>query len=381
MYSRLFKPPEKKSFFVFGPRGVGKTTWVKTAFPAALYIDLLEAELFNDLLANPQRLESMIIPKTTWVIIDEIQRIPELLNEVHRLIEKRRIKFVLTGSSARKLRKLGHNLLAGRALSRSFHPLTATELGDDFDLAHSLRFGQLPCAYTETDPKAYLESYVKTYLEQEIRQEGLTRNLGAFARFLEAASFSQGSPLNISAVAQECSVERKVVENYFNILEDLLVAVRLPVFTKKAKRRLSLHPKFYFFDAGVFRTLRPNGPLDTPQEADGPALETLLLEELLAINASLDLGYRMFYWRTANNVEVDFVLYGERGFYAFEVKRSARFNAASLKGLLAFKTDYPTANVYLLYGGSRRLFVKGVHIVPYSLFVKELPQILVGKIK
>src|SRR3990167_7325263 len=225
MYSRLIQPPKNKSFFLFGPRGTGKTTWVKFHFAKAVYLDLLEAELFNDLLANPQRLENLI-PKNfdDWVVIDEVQRIPELLNEVHRLIEKNKYKFILTGSSARKIRRKGVNLLAGRALSYHLYPLTVVELGKDFDLSHSLNYGQLPCVYTEENPKAYLESYVKTYLEEEIQQEGFTRNLGAFSRFLEAASFSQGSVLNISSVARDCSVERKVVENYFTILEDLLIA-------------------------------------------------------------------------------------------------------------------------------------------------------------
>ena len=224
MYSRLLKPPENKSFFLFGSRGTGKTTWVRSKFPSAVYLDLLEAELFNDLIANPQRLENFI-PKNfrDWIIIDEIQKIPELLNEVHRLIEKYRYKFVLTGSSARKLRRRGQNLLAGRALTYFMHPLTTIELGKDFNLDHSLAYGQLPCAYIESNPKGYLESYVKTYLQEEVQQEGLTRSLGAFYRFLETASFSQGSVLNISEVSRECAVERKVVENYFTILEDLLM--------------------------------------------------------------------------------------------------------------------------------------------------------------
>ena len=244
---RILSSPKNKSFFLFGPRGTGKTTWVKSAFPEAIFIDLLESEIYNDLLANPQRSETFI-PKDfkNWVIIDEVQRVPELLNEIHRLIEKKQCVFVLTGSSARALRKKGVNLLAGRALTYSFHQLTAIELAKDFNLAHSLKFGQLPCVYTEKDPKAYLESYVKTYLREEIQQEGLTRNLNAFSRFLEAASFSQGSVLNTSGVARECAVERKVVENYFSILEDLLIGCRLPVFTKKAKRRMVSHHKFYF---------------------------------------------------------------------------------------------------------------------------------------
>ena len=165
----------------------------------------------------------------------------------------------------------------------------------------------MPSVYIEEDPKAYLESYVKTYLEEEIQQEGLTRNLAGFARFLEAASFSQGSVLNISSVARECSVERKVVENYFLILEDLLMAYRVPVFTKEAKRRMFTHPKFYFFDAGVYRTLRPAGPLDMPEEIEGTSLETLLFQELNAANTNYKLGYKIYYWRTAANTEVDFV--------------------------------------------------------------------------
>lgn len=377
MYSRLLKPPKDKSFFLFGPRGTGKTTWVKENFPQALYLDLLEAELFNDLLANPQRIENLIPKKFSgWVVIDEVQRIPELLNEVHRLIEKYKYKFVLTGSSARKLRRAGVNLLAGRALTYSMHQLSAVELGGDFKLDRSLQYGQLPEAYTEADPKAYLESYVKTYLEEEIRQEGLTRNLGAFTRFLEAASFSQGSVLNVSQVGRECAIERKVVENYFSILEDLLVAYRIPVFSKRAKRRMATHPKFYFFDAGVYRTIRPMGPLDRPEEAQGIACETLLFQELKAINDYLSLGYTIFYWRSSNNLEVDFVLYGPRGIKAFEVKRTEKISPQMLSGLKLFMGDYPSAKAYFIYGGKRSMREKGIEIIPIEEFLKRLPEFL-----
>jgi predicted AAA+ superfamily ATPase len=377
MYSRLIEPPKEKSFFLFGPRGTGKTTWVKSKFKDALYLDLLEAELFNDLLSNPQRLENFI-PKdfNDWVILDEVQRIPELLNEVHRLIEKSKHKFILTGSSARKIRRRGVNLLAGRALSYHLYPLTTKELGKDFDLNHSLSYGQLPCAYTEENPKAYLESYVKTYLEEEIQQEGFTRNLGAFSRFLEAASFSQGSVLNISSVARDCSVERKVVENYFTILEDLLIAYRIPVFAKRAKRRLVAHPKFYFFDVGLYRTLRPTGPLDIPEEIGGHAFETLFLQELEAINTYLKLGYNIFYWMTSNNMEVDFVLYGDKGIKAFEVKRTGKISSSMLRGLKAFQKDYPRAKLYFIYGGERVLREGDIEILPLKNALKELPEIL-----
>lgn len=377
MYSRSIKPPKDKSFFLFGPRGTGKTTWVKAIFPHAIYLDLLEAEVFNDLLANPQRLENFI-PKdfNDWIIIDEVQRIPELLNEAHRLIEKERYKFILTGSSARKLRRKGPNLLGGRALTYSLHPLTVMELGKDFDLNHSLKYGQLPSVYIESDPKAYLESYVKTYLEEEVRQEGLTRNLSAFSRFLEAASFSQGSVLNISSVARDCHIERKAVENYFGILEDLLIAYRLPVFTKKAKRRLIAHPKFYFFDVGVYRTLRPMGPLDMPEEAEGIAFETLFFQELAAINDALDLGYTISYWRTSNNVEVDFVLYGNRGIRAFEIKRTGKVSRPRLNALISFLKDYPVSKAYFIYGGKRYMREAGIEIIPIDDALKKLPDIL-----
>ena len=377
MYSRILSPPKNKSFFLFGPRGTGKTTWVKSAFPEAIFIDLLESEIYNDLLANPQRLETFI-PKDfkNWVIIDEVQRVPELLNEIHRLIEKKQCVFVLTGSSARALRKKGVNLLAGRALTYSFHQLTAIELAKDFNLAHSLKFGQLPCVYTEKDPKAYLESYVKTYLREEIQQEGLTRNLNAFSRFLEAASFSQGSVLNTSGVARECAVERKVVENYFSILEDLLIGCRLPVFTKKAKRRMVSHHKFYFFDVGVYRAIRPSGPLDMPEEMEGVAFETLVFQELRAINDYLRLGYELYYWHTSNQVEVDFVLYGNKGLKAFEVKRTSRLQENMLRGLKAFLKDYPSAKAYLIYGGTRRLYEGKITILPVQEALLTLPDIL-----
>ncbi len=377
MYSRLINSPKNKSFFLFGPRGTGKTTWVKSSFAKAVYLDLLEAGLFNDLLANPQRIENFI-PKDfdDWVVIDEVQRIPELLNEVHRLIEKNKYKFILTGSSARKIRRKGVNLLAGRALSCHLYPLTARELGKDFDLSRSLAYGQLPCVYTEENPRAYLESYIRTYLEEEIRYEGLTRNLGAFSRFLEAASFSQGSILNISSVARDCGVERKVVENYFTILEDILIAYKIPVFSRRAKRRMAVHPKFYFFDVGIYRALRPAGPLDLPEEIGGHAFETLFLQELLAANAYLESGYNIFYWMTANNIEVDFVLYGSKGIKAFEVKRTGKISGSMLRGLKAFAKDYPGAKLYFIYGGERRLRDGDIEILPLNDALKELPDIL-----
>ncbi len=381
MYSRLIKPPQAHSFFLFGPRGTGKTTWVRQTFPQAIYIDLLEAELYTRLTGNPQRLESLIpIGHRDWIVIDEIQRIPELLSEVHRLIETRKFKFALTGSSARKIRRGGINLLGGRARTLAMHPLSAAELGRDFNLEHSLKYGHLPGVISEAEPEKFLAGYVKTYLDEEVRQEGLTRNLGAFTRFLEAASFSQGAVLNISEVARDCAVERKTAESYFGILEDLLTGYRLPVFARRAKRRLVAHPKFYFFDTGVYRAVRPRGPLDSPEEIEGAACETLLFQELHAVNDALELGYKLYYWRSAAQYEVDFVLYGEKGLLAFEIKRAGRITGSHLRGLRAFQRDYPMARVYFLYGGRRPLSEDRIHILPMETAFRQLPGILAGSI-
>lgn len=374
MYTRLLTPPKRKSFFLFGPRGTGKTTWLKSKFPNALYFDLLDSETYNNLLAQPHRLGAMIPePWKEWVILDEVQRVPALLHEVHRLIETRGLTFALTGSSARKLANKDVNLLAGRALTSFMYPLTAAELGKDFNLRHALQYGHLPSTFREHDPGRYLESYVTTYLREEVQQEGLTRNLGAFTRFLETASFSQAQLLNISAVARECAVHRKVAEHYFSILNDLRIAAQIPVFTKRAKRRMVTHAKFYFFDVGVYRALRPRGPLDTPEDIDGAALETLVMQEITAMNHYRRYGYQIYFWRTAGGHEVDIVLYGARGIVAIEVKRSARVTSDIVKGLSAFLHEYPMARAYLLYGGDRARWEGNIRILPVEDFLRHLP--------
>lgn len=377
MYTRLVKAPDYKSFFLFGPRGTGKTTWVREMFPNALYLDLLGSTLYSELLANPQRLDGLVSKEPhNFVIIDEIQRIPDLLHEVHRLIENKNIKFILTGSSARKLRRKGVNLLAGRALALKMYPLTAVELGADFDLEKSLSYGQLPLAYLEPDPVKFLKSYVSTYLEEEVFQEGLTRNLSGFARFLETASFSQGSVLNTAEISREASIDRKLAEGYFKILEDLLIAYRLPVFNKKAKRKLITHPKFYFFDTGVYNAIKPLGPLDRPEYNRGIDFETLFLQNLIATNDYLNLGYKIYYYRTKDGNEVDFIVYGERGMMAFEIKSNKTFTSNHIRGLKAFIKDYPMTKGYLIYGGDRPMYDGGINIIPMEEALKTLPELL-----
>jgi uncharacterized protein len=379
MFQRLLNIPlrTKKSFFLFGPRGTGKTTWLKEHLPDSLFINLLESEYYTRLAGNPGLIREMIPPGYQgWIIIDEIQRVPELLNEVHDLIESKDLTFILTGSSARKLRKRGVNLLAGRALTYYLHPLTIREQAARFDVVKSIKLGHLPARFNEQNPQKYLKDYVQTYVREEVLQEGLTRNIGHFSRFLEVASFSQGSVLNTSEVARESSIERAVADNYFSILEDLLIGFRLPVFSRKAKRKLIGHQKFYYFDAGVFRSIRPIGPLDSEAEVDGPAIETLVLQELRAMNDYLECEYKLYFWRTKNGLEVDFILYGPRGFIAIEVKRSAHVHLKDLRSLKEFKKDYPSARCFLFYGGSIPLYKEELTALPIKKALLELDKIL-----
>jgi predicted AAA+ superfamily ATPase len=362
---------------LFGPRGTGKSTWVEGELPDALRIDLLDQGTYLELAGHAERIGAMAdARKTKVVVIDEVQKLPTLLDEVHRLIETRRFRFVLTGSTARKLRRSGTNLLAGRARTIEMHPFTASELGARWKLAHAIRYGMLPTVWVEDDPATYLKSYVGTYLKEEVQQEALVRNLATFTRFLEAASFSQGSVLNVQAVAADCGINRKTIENHFDLLEDLLLAFRVPVFQRRAKRKITSHPKFYFFDSGVFRAIRPRGPLDSAEEIDGAAIETLLVQSLRAENANAGLGYEMSFWRTSAGDEVDVVMYGERGLHAFEVTRSSMFRETDLRGLRLFCADYPEANGHLLYGGTRRYSFDRIEVVPFADAIATFGSIL-----
>lgn len=385
MIKRNFMLNSSESSFLLGPRGTGKTTWLKSEFPDACYLDLLEARLLNTLSADPQRLENYLPTKgESLVIVDEVQKIPAILDEVHRLIETKGFRFILTSSSARKLKRSGVNLLGGRAVLRIFPTLTADELGDAFDLKTAIRQGMLPTLYDTNrtvDPGTYLNAYVRLYLNEEVMQEGLTRNAGQFSRFLEAASFSQAQVLNMTAVARDCQVHRKVVENYFTILEDLLLAERIPVFQRRAKRAVTQHPKFFFFDTGVFRVLRPSGPLDSLEETDGPALETLVFQHLKAYLAQKDPSARIYYWRTQTGLEVDFVVYSSHRFLAVEVKRRGSVTRHDLKGLLGFAEEYPEARRLFLCSSDRHQTLEGVEIWPMEQALKHPDELLAYDVK
>lgn len=371
---RIFTVP-KTSFFLFGPRGTGKTTWLKSNFPDALFINLLEADAFRKYSGKPERIREVIAAGADLetVVIDEVQKIPQLLSEVHSLMETRKeLRFILTGSSSRKLRRAGTDLLGGRARIFRLHPFMASELGKNFSMGSSLRSGLIPLVACAPDPEEVLRSYAALYVREEVQMEGMVRNIGNFSRFLEAASFSHGAILNITNIARECEVERKVVEGYIGILEDLLLAYRLPVFTKRAQRAVIAHPKFFYFDAGLFRSLRPAGPLDRPDEIDGAALEGLVAQHLVAWNSYTGEKNRLFFWRTPSGTEVDFVVYGEDAFWAIEVKNTARIRDNDLNPLRAFKSDYPQCKVFFLYRGAERLARQGILCLPCEDFLKGL---------
>jgi predicted AAA+ superfamily ATPase len=371
---RFFQQP-RGSFFLFGPRGTGKSTWLRRHFEGALFADLLNPETYRLYAARPERLREWVAgnPAAKTVIIDEIQKVPELLDVVHQLIEEQKGKsFVLTGSSARKLRRAGVDLLAGRAVLKTLHPFMAAELGKGFDLDQALQRGLLPLVVDSRSPRETLGAYAALYLREEVQMEGLVRNLGQFSRFLEAISFSHGGVLNVAAVARECQMERKTAEGYVGVLEDLLLCFRLPVFSRRAKRHLVVHPKFYLFDAGVFRSLRPAGPLDAPEEIAGSALEGVVAQHLRAWNAYSGDRHQLAFWRTKSGTEVDFVVYGPEGFWALEVKNSRSVRPRDLTGLRAFKEDYPEAQTCLLYRGEERLKVEHVLCLPCTAFLKGL---------
>jgi len=327
------------------------------------------------LVARPERLRESIEghPGLRHVLIDEIQKVPEVLEMVHLLIEeKRELQFILTGSSARKLRRAGVNLLGGRATQRHLHPYMAAELGDRFRLTEALELGLLPIVLGAPDPEDTLRAYNGLYLREEVQTEGMVRNIGSFARFLEAISFSHGSVLNLANVARECQVNRKTAEGYLEILEDLLLGFRLTVFTRRAQRALAVHPKFFYFDAGVFRANRPSGPLDTPSEIAGPALEGLVAQHLRAWCDYTEGEHHLYYWQTRSQNEVDFIIYGPLGLHAIEVKNSAQIRPEDLRGLRAFCQDYPEAIPWLLHRGAERFRRDGVLCLPVEEFLRRL---------
>lgn len=376
---RFFRPPNG-SYFLFGPRGTGKSLWTQQAYPEALRIDLLDPEVFRSYSSYPERLRQRLEaqPQARTVLIDEVQKLPELLPLVHALIERdKQLQFVLTGSSARKLKRSGVDLLAGRAVLRNLAPYMAAELGARFQLAEALTIGMLPLVLGSADPQDTLRSYAALYVREEVQMEGLVRNVGNFSRFLEVLAFSHGSVLNMANLARECAISQKAVEGFLSIVEDLLLAFRVPVFTRRAQRATAKHPKFYYFDTGVFRSLRPQGPLDRREEIDGAALEGLVAQHLRAWIAYTAEPHELFFWRTRSGVEVDFVIYGPREFVAIEVKNTARIQAHDLTPLKTFRQEYPPSRQLLLYRGKERESIDGIVCLPCEEFLRALQPSLI----
>ncbi|HEV7570928.1 MAG TPA: AAA family ATPase [Thermoanaerobaculia bacterium] len=372
---RFFRFPSE-SAFVFGPRGSGKSTWLRHSLPDALWLNLLQPETYREMTARPERLRQLVEASNQRdVVIDEIQRVPELLNVVHDVIESDSSRrFLLTGSSARKLRRGGVDLLAGRALNLTMHPFMAAEV-PSFDLDRAIEIGMLPLVVSSSDPVATLHAYATLYLDEEVKLEGWARDIGRFARFLETVTFSHGAVLNVANVAREVQAERNTISAYIEVLEDLLLAFRLPVFTRRAKRETTQQPKFYLFDAGVFRSLRPRGPLDRPSEIGGAALEGLVAQHLRAWIAYSSGDTKLFFWRTRAGVEVDFIVYGDLGFMAIEVQNSQTVRSSDLRPLRAFIADYPEAKALLLYRGKEELMIGGIRCVPVDTFLRGLTPI------
>ena len=375
VFARLLRAP-RSSCFLFGPRGTGKSTWIGRHFADARLYDLLNTTEALRLAREPGALfrEVETLPAGEWVVIDEVQRVPELLNEVHRLIETRGLRFVLSGSSARKLRRGGANLLAGRALVHNLFPLVSAERSFRVDVDDALRYGGLPLAVTGADPAAYLSAYAETYLQEEIRAEALTRNVGGFSRFLEIAARQNGQVTNVAAISRDAAVSRSTVQNYFEILIDTLIGAWLPAWKLKRATKQVAHPKFYLFDCGVARALSGRIAYPPSPEERGALLETLLLGEIRAYAAYEGLRYPLYYWRTHDGVEVDLLCETGAGFVAVEIKASKRWEARYNRGLNRLRDELGPGRVtcYGVYEGERPASWGGIQVLPALEFLKRL---------
>lgn len=362
---------EKKSFFLFGPRATGKSSLVNVQLgERALVFDLLRSDIYLRLSANPDELETLIPHSMPFdcVVIDEIQKIPLLLDEVHRLIEKRKIRFLLTGSSARKLKRGSANLLAGRAWTAELFPLTCKEI-HDFQLERFLRFGGLPAVYLSNEPKEELKAYAKNYLYEEIQAEGLVRKLPAFSRFLLVAAHSNGLLLNFAKIGSDCSVPPSTVVEYFQILQDTLLGCMLEPWTKSKKRKAISTAKFYFFDTGVTHALSLTENLDRNSDLYGRSFEQWIGMELRAYLSYLRKDFPLGFWRSANRQEVDFTL-GDR--IAIEVKASKKVSQRDTTGLQALKQERVFKRYIIVSQDPISAKQDGVERTHWKVFMEQL---------
>ncbi|MBW2171538.1 MAG: ATP-binding protein [Deltaproteobacteria bacterium] len=375
MLQRILNPPEQ-SFFLMGPRGSGKTTWLRATFPDAHVIDLLAEETYQRLLTSPGLFadELRAVPSGKLVIIDEVQRLPNLLNEVHRFIEEKHLRFVLCGSSARKLKRAGVNLLAGRAMHRSMHPFVPEELGTKFDIEDALRHGLLPIVWDSTAKEETLGAYAMLYLKEEIQAEALVRNLPGFARFLPAAAIIHGQTVNVSNLARESGVARTTVAGYLDILEETLLCFRLPGYEAKLRVRERKLPKWYWCDPGIVRAMKPATGSIAPEER-GALFEGLVAQLIRAYKDYRGICDEMYYWASSERrgTEVDFLLIQGAESVAVEAKTGSTFTEAWCKGLRAVAQLKGLRRQIIVYPRGPVLRTEdGIEVVPFQHFAELL---------
>jgi predicted AAA+ superfamily ATPase len=370
MYARILNLPnllKKKSFFLFGPRGTGKTTLIKHTLPDATVIDLLEIKTYREYLKNPSIISEQTLKPI--VVIDEVQKLSEILDEVHRLIESQRRTFLLTGSSARKLKRGGANLLAGRAWWAELFPLTSKEI-PEFDILTYLNRGGLPAIYPSDDYIEELSAYTALYLKEEIQNEALTRKVVQFSDFLDLMALSNGEEINYQSIAGDCGVSPNSIKNYIQILEDTLVAFQLKAFTKTKKRKAISRSKLYFFDIGVTNSLANRGRIMKGSELFGKAFEHFILLEIRAFLSYARKKVKMCYWRSTSQFEVDLILNNR---WAIEIKSTASIQDKHLKGIRALKEEGNIQNFAVISCDRyERKTTDGIIILPWELFLEKL---------
>lgn len=384
-FPRLLQPPTR-SFFLFGPRGVGKSTWLRSTLKNAAYFDLLESALFLELSQNPENLQALVgkKPADSWVVLDEIQKAPQLLDEVHRLIETKKWRFALCGSSARKLRRQGTNLLGGRALTRNLETFSCAEIGKAFNIDHAIEWGLLPIVQSDADNAPdILNSYVHTYIKEEIKEEGVVRRLPPFLRFLNICGILNGQIVNAQNIASEASVSRSSVDVYFSIMQDTLLGHMLPAYRPNVKVREQAHPKFYWFDTGTARAAA--GLLYDPLDRiwKGYALETIIFHELRVYNHTQNKNRSISFYRTASGTEIDFVIETKKHqlsspphIVCIEVKMAEKWKREWEKPMrsLAQATGITLDRMIGVYTGPRTYHYDDVEILPVQKFLEDLHQ-------
>lgn len=359
------------SIFLWGARQVGKTTLLEQQYPAAKYYDLLQAKVFERLLRRPSLLseEVEVLPEGSLVIIDEIQKVPQLLDEIHSLLHKKKIRFILSGSSPRKIIRSGANLLGGRALKKILFPLVSAEI-PDFDIIKALNNGMIPRHYLINNPWERFRAYIGVYLNEEIKEEALSRNLKSFSRFLEVAAISNAEMVVYKNIAQDCGIDHRTVKDYFEILQDTMIAYFIAGFRATKKRRAILAPKFYFFDVGIANYLLNRKNMEPGTEAFGHALEHLIIQEIVAYLSYTYSTEDLTYWRTSSGYEVDAII--GLGRIAIEIKSTEEVNTRHIKGLKAFLEDFPMARCIVVSLDNEKRLLNGVEVFPVKRFLSAL---------